>query len=338
MLMIKAMIVRRLVRSLCLWLFLLSVSIMSLSLIVNPTILDERAVTRWLQRAHASQAIVNEITAPQLTSSYDRANTAQTPLTSDVLAQALTTSLTPAFVDNALKTIVHSYYEWLHGRATSVAFTIPLTSVADSFYQSLHAQLLAKLQGLPTCYNQPSSAENIVSNNCLPLTYTPMTAADALTTQFHNSTHLFDQPLTPQDFAPQSSQQVPQAIGEVPKVVRAFAVTTWIAWAIGPLCALGAIFLSEPRWRGLKKLGIGLLLTAILWSLVAIVAFTGAGNLTLPAAGPVGTSNLLESILRFALGDIATRTFVVSGGIISLAIVCIVGSMFWRRHGSSQAS
>jgi hypothetical protein len=229
---------------------------------------------------------------------------AQIPFSDTVMRKAAIATFTPQFIKQSTETIIDSTYRWLDGKTPLPDFYIDLTSQKTTFATSVAQSVQQQLAGLPVCTraNTPPTFDAL-SATCLPAGVTPSAAATSLQSDILSGQGFLDNPVITADTIKASgdSQSIfSNQLKNAPQVYHDAKTVPSILVALSTLTAIAVIFLSKTRWRGVRRVGIILLISGVLLLLSAW------------AANHIASSDIVKSIsLNTPVLQSSVRTLVV---------------------------
>jgi uncharacterized protein YjeT (DUF2065 family) len=267
---------------------------------------------------------------------------------SDPLIQkAAESAITPQYVKQNTETAIDSVYSWLDGKIAEPNFKIDLSAAKTSFADNVANSVQQRLAALPAC----TSAQNIamaqsgqfdaVNAACLPRGVTPAAAAaqvkDSITggDNFLENTDLSAASIK-NDGSNQSvfADQLKQA----PKQYQRAKKTPIILSLLTILSGIGIVFLSKTWQKGLRHVGISLLVIGLL-----MLVFSWAFNRTMSTkvVPKIKVDNaILQKDIRSLVTDLTQqidKNYWYFGGLYTvLGVVSIGGAEFYSRRGPAE--
>lgn len=200
------------------------------------------------------------------------------------LLQATTTAFSPQLLQQSVNTFLNSNYTWLEGKASSPSFAIDLTVAKQNLAQQIGQYVQTRLAGLPAC--TPAQAAQIAANPnnidylsipCLPTGLTPQVAAAQAVQQINGGDSLLSNPvITADSISPKgnNNQGKPyyKKFSAAPGLYRLSLKLPWIFGILALLSTLGIVFAASRKRKGVKYLGIVLLVAGIILMVVKLVS------------------------------------------------------------------
>jgi lysophospholipase L1-like esterase len=195
---------------------------------------------------------------------------------SDAAVQAAAqSSFTPQVIEKNVNTFIDSNYAWLEGKTATPEFKIDLSEQKLTFAQKVGQYVTTYTAGLPACANDQLAAQQSqdpLAATCRPANVTPEAAGAQVTQRLSTTGDFLSNPVvTPNSINPEASQQSKpyyQKLSHLPKAYQLSQKLPYIFAGLSLLAALGIIFISLERRKGVRKVGIVLLIAGI--SLVAV--------------------------------------------------------------------
>lgn len=256
-------------------------------------------------------------------------------LTDPTIRAAANSTFTPQFVRSNTETVIDSIYAWLNGKTTSPNFNIDLSGGKSQFASAAAQAVQTRVAGLPVCTpaNELSSFDAL-SSSCLPRGVTPSAVADEVQADIVSGTGFLDQPVINANSlkSTRSNQSVfadqlksaPQQYQRVKKTPVIFAILTLLA-------AAAIIFLSSSRRKGLRRVGIVLLIVGLLM----LVFAWGLNECVAKVTPKIKVDNsVVQTDLRNLITDISQKidqNYWIFGAVYTLlGVLAIAAERFWK--------
>ncbi len=199
-------------------------------------------------------------------------------LSDAAVQQAAQLSFTPEFIEQSVNSFIDSNYAWLEGKTETPEFKIDLSEQKQTFAQRVGKYVTTYTAGLPVCANDQlalQQSQDPLAATCRPANLTPEAAGAQVTERLSTTGDFLSNPvITPNSINPegnQKSQPYYEKLAHLPKAYQLSLKLPYIFAALSVLAALGIIFISLERRKGVRKVGIVLLIAGL--SLV-VVKFT----------------------------------------------------------------
>jgi len=204
---------------------------------------------------------------------------------SDPLIQnAANQAITPQYVKQNTETAIDSVYKWLDGDIAQPDFKIDLSGAKTNFADQVASDVQQKLAGLPACTTAQNTliAQNgydAINATCLPRGITAASAAGLVKSDLASSQDFLKNPtISSQNIQLDQSQQgeVPNTVSrqqpffqrpktqEIPKQYQRAKKTPLILSILTILTGVGIVFLSSSWQKGLRHVGINLVIIGVL--------------------------------------------------------------------------
>jgi hypothetical protein len=192
--------------------------------------------------------------------------------TSDpAIAKAANQAVTPQYIKQNAESAIDNIYQWLDGKVAQPTFKFDLSGPKNSLADSVAALTQQRLSGLPACTNAQSlqilqsGQLDVNSINCLPKGVTPESAAAQVKASVASAGTLDDIDLSAASIKGSDNQPVFQQKGikDVPKQYRRAKKTPLILSALTILAGAGIVFLSKTWQKGLRHVGINLVVIGV---------------------------------------------------------------------------
>lgn len=255
---------------------------------------------------------------------------------------------TPQFLQQNTEAVIDSVYRWLDGKTPQPDFRIDLSSLKGQFAIEAGRVAQVKAARLPRCSSGLSgSADSFdpFSASCLPPGVTPATVA-ALVQDNINSGKDFlkDNVITADSLKESCDSSTPKQncsnksffadqLKDVPRAYQKAKQAPLVLAVLAGLFALGMVFLSASRRRGLRRLGI------VLLSVGAILLLIGWGvsyGVNQKALNKLDTNNqiqqqTLKPIAKNLSSKFAKSYYTFGGAYAGMGALAILGTIFIGR-------
>ncbi len=256
---------------------------------------------------------------------------------------AANSALPPQFVQQNTEMAIDNIYQWLDGRIAQPDFTIDLAGSKTLFANKIADTVQSRLSILPPCNLAQTQALirggqfDAFNATCLPPGVSPASTAEQVRSALAGEPDfLGNTTLTPADVKNGGSQQsiFADQLKNAPRQYRAFKKTPSILTALTILAGLGVIFLSSSWTKGLRHIGIDLLI-------VGVIMLAGAWALNSAAAKgiapkiKVGNAGLQQDVrnLATALIQQIDKNYWFFGGLYAgIGALAIAGGEYFRRR------
>lgn len=265
--------------------------------------------------------------------------------TSDpVIKAAAEQAFPPEFVQQNVEQVIDSFNSWLNGQTSTLQFKIDLTAAKANFAKDVASGLQARLTGLPACTDGTTAATfNAFTATCLPKGMTPAAAATTVQNSLATSQDFFGQGVyTAKDIKDDKGQPVFQS-DKATSGRHAYDQIKASPFFIGLTALLAAVavfFLSSTRRRGLRRVGIVVLIVGVIILLFNLLLNAAINN---AKASSSGTDQALqESAIKAGkslVADLNHIYYPLGGAYAGIGAALIIGSFFIKpRGGKSDAA
>lgn len=260
-------------------------------------------------------------------------------LTDPAIKAAAQKTFTPQFLQQSTETVLDSVYRWLDGSTPVPDFRIDLGGLKTTFAAAAAEAAQQRAATLPQCPPalSPSSYDPF-SASCLPKGMTPASAAALTKNDLSSAKGFLDNPVITADSvrAANSNQSIfADQLKDVPQIYQRVKQTPIVLALLSLVLALGIIFLSVSRRKGLRHVGVilvsaGSFLMLLAWGLNYGVSRGGLNGLNKL------DNNVLAGQVRTLAVDLIQnldKTYWIFGGTYAtLGAVAIAGPMLASRR------
>ncbi len=262
-------------------------------------------------------------------------------LTDPSVKQSAENIFTPQFLQQNTEKILDSVFVWLNGKTVMPDFQIDLSGIKSQFAVEIGKLAEQQAASLPACTTTPSGSFDAFTATCLPRNLTAAQAGTLAQNDINSGQGFLKDPIiTASSVKVSGSNQsiFVDQLTNMPKVYQKVKATPVILGILSLLTALGVVFLSASRTKGLRRVGITLLAIGILLLILAWGLNWGVNQKALPELDM--DNKVLQEKVRTLVSDITStvdKTYWIFGGVYAgLGVLAIAGSMFISRRGGHQ--
>jgi uncharacterized protein YjeT (DUF2065 family) len=268
--------------------------------------------------------------------------------TNPVVQQAATAAVSPQQVQKQSEAAIDSIYQWLDGKVSQPSFTLGLNDQNGVFATSISAAIGTKLASLPACSNAQSLAIaragnfDAVNATCLPRGITAASIAGQLNSAIASNQDFLNQAsINASDLkSGDSGQSLFQQKGtkDIPKQYQRAKKTPYILALLTILAGAGIVFLSQNWQKGLRHIGINLVIVGVL---MLIFAWLLNRTVSTKIAPKIKVDNVvLQTDIRNLVTDIGRQVddnYRLFGIVYTVLGAAALGGVYARgRHGAAQ--
>lgn len=199
---------------------------------------------------------------------------------SDAAVLAAAKSAFPAqLIQKSVNTFLESNYAWLEGKTATPSFNIDLSSQKQTFAQKVGDYVKTYSATLPVCTPAQAVQEQGVdplAATCRPAELSPDTIGAQVTQRLGTTGDFLSNPIiTAQSVNPKGntqSQPYYSKLSHLPKLYQFGQKLPYIFAVLSVLTAVGVVFASFSRRKGLRRVGIILLIAGIV---LVLAKFSG---------------------------------------------------------------
>jgi preprotein translocase subunit SecE len=186
------------------------------------------------------------------------------------IKSAITSAIPAKTVEQQANTAIDNIYTWLDGKTAQPMFNVGLADQKNQFSDSVSSVIEQRLQNLPACSNAQSLAIarsgsfDALSATCLPKGISPFAAAQSVKLALQNSDYLSKANISVADIKDSTGQSVFNTkLKDAPKRYQEFKKTPFILAILTILTGAGVVLLSANWRKGLRHVGITVLLAGL---------------------------------------------------------------------------
>ncbi len=245
-------------------------------------------------------------------------------------------TFTPQYIQTNTETVIDSVYHWLDGTTKTPDFKIDISATRATFAKNAGSAVTAKLSTLPACPADTNSASFDSDNAvCLPAGVDPAAEGAKVEQKINSGEGFLDHPVvTAQSIkASKDGSQEPIFEGDLKKAPDAFQAAKYAPYAMGLLAILlsvAVVFLSATKRKGLRKIGIMLLVAGVFLMGIAYGLNWGV-NKQIPKSLKLENAALQTSVVKLAkdVGSQVEQNYWIFGGVYAaLGLGLVLGTSF----------
>jgi len=341
-------ILRKLGAGLCATILSVSLLGVAWSNVGISTIHNRGSVKGWLDKSGFYTKVVNvaleKIKAPAEGKQAD--NQAGDLPINDPAVQAIAKGvLTPEFLKTNVEKVLDGSYNWLDGSAKNLSFSLDLTNAKQQLATGLGGYATTKAAALKTCVtNELIDDFDAFSSTCRPKGLSAEAVGQKLTDDLLTGDQFLPNPvLTEKDIKIKGSDGSEMPIDGTKQadiVRKSYSFSGYVPYILGIvalLTALGVIFISRDRLKGVRRVGVVLLVNGMLLLLtcVALVQLPSVAEEKLSqntAVGSVAQNNLISDVAKVIFKNIQNVLVIYTAVFIGLGIIAIVASGLLKKR------
>lgn len=263
-------------------------------------------------------------------------------LNNPIIHSAANTTFTPQFLQTNTETVLDSVYAWLNGKTPQPDFKIDLTDPKNQFAAAVAKSVETRAASLPACTatNTPSDFDGLTAK-CLPAGLTPAAAGNEVQANIVGGKGFLDHPVINANSVKSSNSKrsiFTDQLKDVPKQYQRVKKVPLVLSILTLLVAVAIVFLSSSRRKGLRHVGVSLLviggfMLAFAWALNWGVSKKAVPKITLNNA-------VVQKDIRNLVTDVSQKidqNYWFFGGLYAgLGVLAIGSAMAWGGKGPSK--
>lgn len=311
---------------------------------------DPQVMKDWLQRTNTYETLINEslnlieLDAGNASSEGSLGDTlGQNPFIDiEAITEALSASLPPGFIQAQAEGFIDGAYDWLDGDTDVPDFEFSLAEKNVELAERLGVAMTEQFNSMPNCLPEEiTPVFNLLETLCKPDDVDIGSQVDLLVEELAGDQGLLSGATwTGEDMI----QREGEDSGLSPSQVN-FAQTAYDGLKNGPLFLIIAGILATPliyltsksQYRGYNEIG-NTLFSGSLFTFIPAIIIARWENIITNLVGDTGSTNstvsaaraIFEPFLEAAVGDIASLTAWISGGVLIVSGL-MVGYGFYLK-------
>jgi len=282
-----------------------------------------------IKNALKESGIYNTLVSDIMSQPQDKegqAKTEEIPVDQAEVKRIIGDAAPPAYLQLQVEKFLDVTYNWVNGQNEHLQVEIDLTEVKTKLRESLGQHTTARLQSLPVCSGPVDpEAFDPLKAECLPKGTDINAAAEKIKAEVDKA---FKDPVITQDDIGHSLEQ------QLHAAPVAYQSITKGLWALGLLIVMltaGLLLLSQPWWRGLKRVGITFIAVGAASGLLAFFAAFGLKKAaeTLKQEGELQASAV--TVFKLLAEDLRTWWLGFGIAVVVLGIAALVTKKLLKK-------
>jgi hypothetical protein len=264
------------------------------------------------------------------------------PVTDPAIKKAASASLPPQFIQENTELAIDNVYSWLDGKIARPNFQIDLTGAKTLFANNIADSLQKRLNTLPACTLAQSRTIAVAGSfdaynaTCLPRGVSSAAIAEQLKASIVSQKEFLQDPtINAANITNNNGQSVfdQPKLRSIPKQYQRAKKTPLILSLLTILAGVGIVFLSSTWQKGLRHIGINLLIIGLVMMLFAWALNRTVSNNITPK---IKIDNaVLQQDIRSLVTDVSQQVdknyWYFSGLYTALGLAAISSVEIWRR-------
>ena len=271
----------------------------------------------------------------------DSSSGAAVSLSNPTVRSAANATITPQYVQQQTESVIDSVYAWLNGKTAQPDFSIDVANLKGKFASQVAAAVQQQAATLPRCTDAASASAALndpISATCLPAGVTPAAAASEAEGDLLNGQGFLDNTaINASSLKSKDSNQPVFSSGKLkdaPKQYQRLKKTPIILSVLALLTAVAIVFLNTSRRKGLRHVGVILLVIGLFMLLFA----WGLGEAITKEVPKIKLNDaVLQTDVQKVVTDVARQinhNYWIFGGLYSvLGILALGAAMLWPGKG-----
>lgn len=320
-------------------------STLSSSAVLNLS--DSTRIENWLNESKLYERFAATVIEQSKEATTDKSALATSVTDSDAAVRhAAESAFPPQLLRHNARTFIDSNYAWLEGKTETPEFAIDLSEAKLNFAEQVGAYVRSYSATLPECtpaqlavqQNQPVDP---LTATCRPPGITPEVLGAETTQKLSTSGEFLSNPvITAQTLNPRDdkggSQPYYKKLAKAPEMYQLGQKMPLLLGALAILSAIGIVFLSSQRRRGLRRVSIILLIAGVLLVATKFVADTVFNRLENQIFNASTEGQLEKSLTDFAHRvetTLVNTNFLFGLMLLALALLILGLLLKTRRKG-----
>ncbi len=241
----------------------------------NATLTKPEKIESYLGDSQIYSHFISYVTDQAEKALGDNDQSGTVSLSDAAIQSAAEAAFPKEFVQSQINAVIDTNYSWLEGKTSAPNFRIDLTTQKQEFAKKVGEYAKTYVATLPVCTTAQQVQQNtgsILSATCRPAELTPESAQALVTEQVASAGNYLANPvITPANINPDAAAAAQPYYDKPSSAPDAYQTTLKLPYVLAGfsvLFALAVVFISRERRKGLRLVGIVLLLAGT--SLVAV--------------------------------------------------------------------
>ena len=278
---------------------------------INVNLAKPTKIEAWLSQSGLYSSVIDTAVKQAQQQTGDQNGSSNGVSLSDVaVQQAAKTAFAPAVIQKDVNIVLDANYAWLEGKTPTPQFTIDLTQAKQTFAQLVGQYVTAHLAGLKVCtVSQAAAAQSMdpLTVTCRPANVNAKTAGTDVTQKLASGDGFLSNPvitattINPKNSSNNANSQPYYAkLSQAPKVYQAASMSPWVFAGVVLLSALGVLFISVRKRKGLRRIGVVLVLAGLVLVGTKFAADAALKQLEKHAFNNSNIGDIQNSLTNFA--------------------------------------
>ncbi|HEY9487237.1 MAG TPA: hypothetical protein VIQ51_02845 [Chryseosolibacter sp.] len=254
---------------------------------------------------------------------------------------AVADSVSSDFVKDQTGEVLKDISSWLNGDTKELNFSVNLNPVKDDLVDNLTKQAKERAASLPTCTSREQLASlttiDAFSLTCLPPGVSADTAAEQTRQQIVNSSVFQEASVDPNTLVGDGGQPIEEQLRPFKSAYQTAKQVMYISGVASIVGIALIVWLSKPKWVGIKRVGYILITTGIVGVITALITKVGVGAFVrsfLEKGSGVSTNNAVDAG-KAILASICDMWLWMGVAALAIGISCLVGVRIWNKKHQS---
>lgn len=324
-------------------LFSVSLTVLFLSTVLTTT-LRPNNIKAWLSGSGLYTAIPDNL-IKEMQKQQPEGSTSFAA-TNPIVVQAAKETITPSFIQTSTETVIDGSFNWVDGKTQQPNFNIDVASAKQTFADKIVAALKQRYESLPSCGRSLPATADPFAIECRPIINFDIDAqlarlkAEIVSDEgFLGTQNLNANTLTTQ--ADGATKPIFEQYKQVPEQYQTLKRLPLIAGISALVLGLVIVFVSSDRLRGLRKVGVALIISGGFAAVSLWLINFGVTQAKTQATKDSGANAYQESILKIADAaqhDFASRGVWIIAAYLIIGIGLVVGVVVYKRKTAAPAT
>ncbi|MEK7594219.1 MAG: hypothetical protein AAB436_01090 [Patescibacteria group bacterium] len=225
--------------------------------------LQPKKIEAWIAKSKIYDHVIASVVEQSSKDSGSSDSSSVSPSDPEV-QKAIESAFSPQLVEQGVNTFIDSNYAWLSGKTAKPEFVIDLTDAKQQFATQVGEAVTKHLSSVPVCtpaqLAQIQLPTNPLTTTCRPAELNPQAEGARVATELSNGDFLSKPLITAATVGQndQGTQSKPyyEKLSYAPKIYKFSQYAPFILGLVALLAALGVVFFSRDKRRGLRRVGI----------------------------------------------------------------------------------
>ncbi|HEU4914799.1 MAG TPA: hypothetical protein VFT16_05370 [Candidatus Saccharimonadales bacterium] len=256
--------------------------------------------------------------------------------------QAVKDAIPASYIKEQTDGVLDGIYDWMSGKTASLDFTIDLTPVKTALVDNLTEQARERARTLPACgpADLTTTSTDPFSASCLPAGTNPDQIAEQTRQTVLDSDIFKQSSITPQNMQQGDSKPIEEELAAAKDGYQAVKKALYLTGLLAMIFIAAAIFLSQPRVAGVKRVAYILLSVGAIGIITAVIggaiSHTLVDNIAKDSSGELPIR--IAQVVRILVDDIRNWWITLGSLSVGISVGALVAEKVWQKKHAAPST